>query len=420
MNRPHDELHAWLVLAAGGLSSRRRARRLLGHFGGALEVFDAGPSEVRAALQGESIDGLFTALPAWADAAERTRRWLAACPWHHVLHLGHAKYPAWLLNSPDPPLVIHAKGRLESLERTAVAMVGSRHATPAGIQVAQRLAAEMNVLGIEVASGLAVGIDAASHEAAMNAGGKGSTIAVVASGLDEVYPRQHRRLFDRIAEVGLVVSEHSLGTPALPAYFPQRNRIIAGLSCAVVVVEATVRSGSLITARLAGEAGRDVFAIPGHLSSPQSAGCNQLIKNGAGLLEHVGDIVESQPWAFPESVRRAVQAPSRRRTRDGQAEPSADGKSGRLWPTLPASGQGQPLRADLDLGSVAAANPPELGTASWTRVRQLLRARPCSLTELAESASDTPVAMSRMLLLAELEGLVARLPGGLYQWCARP
>ncbi|MFM7972831.1 MAG: DNA-processing protein DprA, partial [Betaproteobacteria bacterium] len=261
-------------------------------------------------------------------------------------------------------------------------------ATPAGQRLAGRLAAELAVLGVEVVSGLAVGIDAAAHEATLNTGGPGSTIAVVASGLDEVYPRQHRVLFHRIAEAGLVVSEHPLGTPALPAYFPQRNRIIAGLSCAVVVVEATLRSGSLITARLASEAGRDVFAVPGPLSSAQSAGCNRLIKSGAGLLEHVGDIVESQPWAFSPAVRQAVAPPGRRQKRP-------DAAAAGLQPTGPGG-----------------LSPP-----SWSRVSRMLRAKPCDLPELASAVSESASAVSHTLLMAELQGLVARVPGSLYQWC---
>jgi len=320
---------------------------VVAHFGGALEVFMAGPTAALAALDGEPLNGLFSAVPDWADTAQRTRHWLAASPHHHVIPLGHANYPAALLNSPDPPLVLHAIGALEGLQRSAVAIVGSRHATPAGIQVAQRLSAELSVLGIEVVSGLAVGIDAAAHESALGTGGDASTIAVVASGLDDVYPRQHRPLFHRIANNGLVVSEHPLGTPALPAYFPQRNRIIAGLSRAVVVVEATVRSGSLITARLAAEAGRDVLAVPGHPGSAQSAGCNQLIKNGAGLLEHVADIVESQPWAFDAATRRAVQPHRRRRPRGAEVGAVAEANS-----------------------TAAPTQAGELSTASWSRARR--------------------------------------------------
>ena len=365
---------------------------MLAHFGCPLAVFHAGPAQAQAALNGEDCRAHFDALALMAGPAERTRRWLASSPSHHVLPLGDAHYPAALLESPDPPLLLHAHGRLESLTRTAVAVVGSRHATPAGAQVARRLSAELNVLGVEVVSGLAVGIDAAAHEAALLTGGAASTIAVVACGLDEVYPRSHRALFDRISEQGLVVSEHPLGTPALPAYFPQRNRIIAGLASAVVVVEATVRSGSLITARLATEAGRDVFAIPGHLSSAQAAGCNQLIKSGAGLLEHVADIVESQPWAFTPEIRRAL-LPAKRSKRSATDAP-----------------QGSPLPA-----VEGGISPP-----CWSRACRLLRAKPCGLNELAEAVGEPAPAVSRTLLMAELQGWVARLPGGLYQWCGPP
>lgn len=417
MNQPQDELHAWLALAGGGMAARQRARRLLGHFGGALEVFQAGPSEARAALNGEDGSGPFSALAPMAAVAARTRQWLSANPSHHVVPLGDERYPAALLESPDPPLVLHCKGQLEGFTRSAVAVVGSRHATPAGTQTARRLSAELGVLGIEVVSGLAVGIDAAAHEAALQAGGGASTIAVVACGLDEVYPRTHRTLFARIAERGLLVSEHPLGTPALPAFFPQRNRMIAGLSCAVIVVEATARSGSLITARLASEAGRDVFAVPGHLSSAQSAGCNQLIKAGAGLLEHVGDLVESQPWAFTAEVRRAVQ-PGRRRDTPKRHERGAPDQRVAKPPGGAAAAAPEPT--DGAGGPESVAFGEVLNTESWSRARRLLKARPCDLSELAVAASGTPTEISRVLLVAELEGWVARLPGGLYQWCGSP
>lgn len=392
MNPDQDELQAWLALAGGGLAARQRARRLLLHFGGPLQVWLAKPVEWQDALGGERCDGLLAQFDSMQAAASAVLAWLARNPLHHVIALGDPEYPAALLESPDPPLLLHAAGKLDGLGRPAVALVGSRHATPAGVQMAKRLSAELAVLGIEVVSGLAVGIDAAAHEAALTAAGPGSTIAVVASGLDEVYPRHHRPLFDRIVQNGLLVSEHPLGTPALPAYFPQRNRIIAGLASAVVVVEATVRSGSLITARLATEAGRDVFAIPGHLSSAQAAGCNQLIKSGAGLLEHVADIVESQPWAFTPEIRRAL-LPAKRSKRSASDAPQRS--------PLPAVEGGM--------------SPP-----CWSRASRLLRAKPCGLNELAEAVAEPAPAVSRTLLMAELQGWVARLPGGLYQWCGPP
>lgn len=409
MNLPQDELHAWLALAGGNHLSRARARRLLAHFGGPVEVFQAGLREAENALGGEPCSGYFAALQPLAGVADRTRRWLAEGSERHVMTLADAHYPASLLESPDPPLVLHALGALACLQRPAVALVGSRHATPAGVLTAKRLSTELATLGIEVVSGLAVGIDAAAHEAALSVGGLGSTVAVVGCGLQEVYPRAHQGLFDQIAQMGLVLSEHPLGTPALPAYFPQRNRIIAGLSVAVVVVEAALRSGSLITARLATEAGRDVFAVPGHLSSPQSAGCNWLIKNGAGLLEHVRDIIEAQPGAFSADICAAVQPVKRRSSRTMRQESGQSNQSLILQPpgassTAPHTAEDTELLAGFPL-------------ASWARARQLLRSRSCDLAELSTAASVGTSEMTRALLMAELEGLVARLPGGLYQWC---
>jgi DNA processing protein len=392
MKPAQDELQAWLALASGGLAARQRARRLLLHFGGPLQVWRAKPADWQEALGGESCEGLQAQFDSMQAAASGVQAWLASSTLHRVMNLGDPEYPAALLQSPDPPLLLHAAGKLDGLSLPMVAVVGSHHATPAGVQVAKRLSAELAVLGVEVVSGLAVGIDAAAHEAALAAAGPGSTIAVVASGLDEVYPRQHRALFDLLVKCGLVVSEHPLKTPALPPHFPQRNRIIAGLACAVVVVEATVRSGSLITARLAAEAGRDVFAVPGHLSSAQAAGCNQLIKAGAGLLEQVADIVESQPWAFSPEICRTLLPPKRRRQGCERATSQAP---------LPTVDGGLPA-------------------SSWSCACRLLQAKPCGLNELAQAVAEPASAVSRTLLMAELQGWVARLPGGLYQWRGQP
>jgi DNA protecting protein DprA len=303
-----------------------------------------------------------------------------------------------------------------------------------------RLASEVSSLGGAVVSGLALGIDAAAHRGCLDAPCGGQTIAVVACGLDQVYPREHGALFDEIKAQGLVLSEHPLGTPALPAYFPQRNRIIAGLGAVTVVVEATIRSGSLITARLALEAGRDVFAVPGHLSSPQSAGCNALIKGGAGLIESAEDLVAALPWAFPAAggrpgegggryagrsggrSRMRLQLRSQGRSRGIQltdlhaaSGPHPDPPTGRFAQTTDddAVTIGRP-----SAGINAAFKPdPAMDGASWRRASALLRSRPCDLVELTAAADVPAHVVNRTLLLAELDGLVARLPGGLFQWC---
>ncbi|MEI2399359.1 DNA-processing protein DprA [Paenibacillus phytohabitans] len=199
-------------------------------------------------------------------------------------------YPVQLKETPQPPWVLYYRGRLELASRPSVAMVGTRVPTAYGRKIGEMLAEQLSAAGLTVISGLARGIDSVCHEAALT--GAGSTIAVVATGLDKVYPPENRELEQQISRVGLVLSEYPLGTPSHPGLFPQRNRIIAGLSLGTVVVEADSRSGSLITADAALEAGRDVFAVPGPLTSPKSRGALELIKQGAKVVTSSADIVE--------------------------------------------------------------------------------------------------------------------------------
>jgi len=317
-------------------------------------------------------------------------------------------------------------GCLSALAQPAVAIVGSRHATPAGTEVAQRLASELGQAGVAVVSGLAVGIDAAAHRGCLRGSPPGTTVAVVACGLQEVYPRIHEALFEQIKREGLIISEHPLGIPALPPYFPQRNRIIAGISLITVVVEATLRSGSLITARLALEAGREVFAVPGPLSAPQSAGCNALIKAGAGLVECSDDLIDALPWGcLPSGARagerragphpqgtRTSHTPrhSRHHRRDSLGRANAAHTR-----TLPGIEPGAP-RPNQPSGALSP--PPGISPQAWGRACALLRSRPCDLLELSGEASVNPHLLNQALLMAELDGLVGRLPGGLYQWCS--
>ena len=219
--------------------------------------------------------------------------WLAE-PGNHLLAWGDANYPPALLQTVDPPPVLYAKGQLECLARPALAIVGSRKASVPGERHARLFAEALAARGIVVVSGLATGIDAAAHVGGL--AGAGSSIAVVATGLDRVYPAAHRDLAHRLAREGLLLSEFPLGTAPLAGNFPRRNRIIAGLAQGVLVVEAALRSGSLITARYAADAGREVFAIPGSIDSPLAQGCHQLIRQGAKLVERIEDIVEELGW----------------------------------------------------------------------------------------------------------------------------
>ena len=282
-----------------------------------------------------------------------------------MIALGDAAYPHALLESPDPPLLLYAIGRLELLHAPALAIVGSRNASVQGRHNASAFAAHLGAAGFTIVSGLALGIDGAAHEGAL--GSAGSTIAVVATGLDQVYPRRHLALAGHIAAEGLLLSEHPLGTPPLRENFPQRNRIIAGLTRGTLVVEATLQSGSLITARLAVEAGREVFAIPGSIHSPQAKGCHALIKQGAKLVETAQDVLE-------------------------------------------------------ELGVAAAPAPASAGEPVPERPDPLLDAMghdPIVLDELIARTGWSAAELAAKLLDLELAGRIERLPGQRFQRIAR-
>jgi len=212
-----------------------------------------------------------------------------------------AEYPAQLLQVPSMPETLWLCGRIAEDDALAVAVVGSRRATPYGLEMAERLGAELGARGITIVSGLARGIDSAAHRGALEAGGR--TIAVLGTGVDVIYPPENRRLARRIAERGAVLSQFAPGTPPLPQHFPARNRIIAGLALGVVVVEAAERSGSLITAGFAAELGREVMAVPGRVTSPESCGAHRLIQDGAALVQGWDDVVAQLPLRWQACVR---------------------------------------------------------------------------------------------------------------------
>jgi len=304
-----EELAAWLRLMLSPGVGRGTSRRLLAAFGGAPEVFTASAAHRREVCGEVIAQALADEPPELEQQVTATLAWLSGGPARHVLPIGDPDYPSALLETADPPLLLFAHGRLELLGRPAVALVGSRNASPQGEDNARAFAAHLSRAGYTVVSGLALGIDGAAHEGAL--GGQGSTIAVVGTGLDRIYPGRHRALAHRIAEEGLLLSEFILGTPPLGENFPQRNRIIAGLAAGTLVVEAAVHSGSLITARLAAEAGREVFAIPGSIHAPQSRGCHALIKQGAKLVESADDVIDElrpdqRPQARPERALPAA------------------------------------------------------------------------------------------------------------------
>ncbi|MBU0600968.1 MAG: DNA-processing protein DprA [Gammaproteobacteria bacterium] len=277
---------AWLRLTLTHGLGLESQRRLLSVLGPPERIFAASGTAIAAAV-GERAARALAAFDGDADVA-RALEWLAQ-PGNHLITLADKAYPAALLEIPDPPTVLYVKGRVELLNARALAIVGARNATAQGVTTAGQFARELSRGGLTIVSGLALGCDAAAHAGALD--GPGSTIAVIGTGADRIYPSRNQDLARRIAESGAVVSEFPLGTPALRENFPRRNRIISGLSRGVLVVEAAARSGTLITARLAGDQGREVFAIPGSIHSPLSKGCHQLIRQGAKLVDDARDIL---------------------------------------------------------------------------------------------------------------------------------
>ena len=278
------------------------AHKLLSELSNIGGVFAASGAAL-SRIVGDALARKISALP---DAETQSKideslAWLQSAPDHHLLTWAHPSYPKALLESGDAPLVIYAKGRIELLNRRAIAMVGSRNCSQGGADTAEAFAQAFAERGLTVVSGMALGIDTASHIGALRAKGGdcGSTIAVIGTGIDRVYPARNKVLAHSIAELGLMLSEYPMGTPPLPAHFPKRNRIISGLSQGVLVVEASMASGSLITARLAGEQGREVFAIPGSIHSTFHKGCHHLIKQGAKLVETANDVLDELRFETP-------------------------------------------------------------------------------------------------------------------------
>jgi DNA processing protein len=360
------ELAGWLRLVETPGIGRESARKLLAAFASPQAVI-AAPEAARRAVVGAAGAAL-SKPPAEFDALlRRTLDWLdenlAEAP-RSIVTLGDPGYPPQLLQMADPPLLLYLLGRAELLASPSVAIVGSRNPTAQGKDNARAFAADLSRAGVTIVSGLALGIDGAAHEGALQ--GAGNTIAVVGTGQDQVYPRRHQALAKRIlAERGLIVSEYPLGMPPLPPNFPLRNRIIAGLSQGTLVVEAAVQSGSLITARLASEAGREVFAIPGSIHNPLSRGCHALLRQGAKLVESAADVLE-----------------------------------------------------ELRLASAAAAAPTD-PPSSRDPLLEALGHDPVTLDALVARTGWPAHELSSRLLELELDGQVARLPGQLFQRLTR-
>ncbi|KAF1046152.1 MAG: DNA processing protein DprA [Herbaspirillum frisingense] len=286
-------LAAWLRLVLTDGVGPDTGRRLLAAFGLPGQVLKADRRALEAWVSPRIAAALSSRCPPAQQALIAATLAWAQEPGHAILTLADAAYPQALLNIADPPLLLYARGNPALLNADGLAVVGSRNATAQGVAHAGRFSEELSRAGLTIISGLALGIDAAAHAGGLL--GAGSTVAVIGTGIDLDYPQRNRPLALRIAQAGCIISEYPLGMPPLAANFPRRNRLISGLARAVLVVEAAAQSGSLITARMAAEQGRDVFAIPGSIHSPLAKGCHQLIRQGAKLVETTQDILDELP-----------------------------------------------------------------------------------------------------------------------------
>ncbi len=380
-----EELACWLRLELTPGVGNTTSRRLLSAFGMPQQVFAASRSALEQVASVSQCAALLAEPPNLPALLETTWLWLQESPHERrVMTLGDASYPAALLHMEDPPLLLYGvggeavweRGGLSHCAACGLAVVGSRNPTPQGAINARQFSHALAQAGLTIVSGLALGVDAAAHEGALDGAPAHqlATVAVVGTGLDRVYPRQHRDLAHRIVQRGILLSEYPLGTPPLSANFPKRNRIIAGLSSGTLVIEAALQSGSLITARLASEQGKEVFAIPGSIHSTQARGCHALIRQGAKLVESAQDVLEE--LRIPE----------------------------------------RPTRADTEHAPALPLDPAE---DSEDSLLQAMGFSPVGLDALlARTGLDTPSLQARLMTL-EMEGHLSRLPGGLFQRMAR-
>jgi len=285
------ELASWLTLSQIPGLGHESQRRLLQAFGSPATIL-ATPAATLKQLVRPAVANAIVKEPN-AEALAQVSLWLED-PLNHIVTLADSDYPQALLNISDPPILLYVKGRLDLLNHSSLAVVGSRNASAQGVRNAEAFAQAVSDADLCIVSGMAHGIDTAAHSGGLR--GRGSSIAVIGTGQDKVYPAANRELAHKLAHEGALISEFPLGTPPLAHNFPRRNRIISGLSLGCLVVEASLQSGSLITARMALEQGREVFAIPGSIHMPQAKGCHSLIKQGATLVENPRDILDELGW----------------------------------------------------------------------------------------------------------------------------
>jgi DNA processing protein len=373
-------LEDWLTLYLTPGLGAAGCKKLVDYFGSPASVLTASRQALLAAPWRpnkkvcEALGRQEFRLAATEELARTARAGITLLCWHD------ADFPRWLLNIPDPPILLYVKGRTEVLSKAGVSVVGSRAASSYGLKMAEELAGQLARRGLTVISGLAMGIDAAAHRGALAAGGQ--TIGVLGCGLDVIYPEQNRKLFELIPENGAIVSEYPLGTGPDGFRFPARNRIISGLGLGVVVVEATQRSGSLITAELALDQGRDVFAVPGRADSVKSTGTHRLLQAGAKLVLDVNDITSELLLADQSAGKKAAAAS------DKIAGAASD--------------------------KIAGAARAELN-AEEKKIIDLLEVYPKTVDDVIVGSKLPVERVNELLLILEFKGLCEVLPGRQYQ-----
>jgi len=360
--------NAWLILANAAAARGTQINSLLQHFGDIDNVVAASAADLVAAGVSQAVAGKI-ARPDMRQL-ELCEHWLSVKD-QRAIHWNDAQYPPLLKEISDPPALLFVRGDADVLTLPQFAIVGSRNATTSGCETARQFASHLSASGFCIVSGLAAGIDAAAHRGALDT--NNSTVAVLGTGPDQVYPTRHATLADAIAANGALVSEFPPGTPPRRAQFPQRNRLISGMSVGTLVVEAGLRSGALITARLAAEQGREVFAMPGSIHNPTARGCHQLIRSGAKLVETAGDIIEELSGMLAEISRSVEQ--------------------NKL---------------------VATDRPPPEVDPDYQRLLELMGWDRTNVDTLVSRSGLTAEEVSSMLLILELDGRVEPLTGGCY------
>ncbi|PIE82644.1 MAG: DNA-protecting protein DprA [Cardiobacteriales bacterium] len=367
-----QDLNAWCSLWRAPGVGVKTFYQLVAAFGSPQAFFGASNRELAANLANVSVKKC-QVWQAAQGSGQQDLAWLHQGKNRAIITLDSSLYPDLLKEIADPPPILFAHGDVSLLQQPQIAIVGSRNATAPGLNNCREFAKALSAQGLGITSGMALGIDAAAHEAALTVGGK--TVAVVATGLDRVYPSSNRQLAYEIADKGLIVSELPIGTGVRSGHFPRRNRLISGLSIGVLVVEASVKSGSLITARMAAEQGREVFAIPGSIHHPLAKGCHYLIKQGAKLVETAQDIIEELNVTDCSDCEK----------------PRIDD----LSQTIPAS---------------AEHNDPACRV-----LLDIMGYDPRHIDELVGQSELTSGEISAMLLMLELDGWVESLAGGMFQ-----